>query len=400
MDVLRILHFGDSHAAAAGSTLSYSHFFQSLYGQGGPGLCLPWVTPRTGLSSRKSRGWQKSQSAHGDGLSGLSAGYLETRKAGESAEVEGSFSRFRLYLLKDPNAGKVSIRADGALLGEWDLAGAPGQLAVISKAFSPKTGSRKWEIRTIRDGLVRILGIAFEEGAGAVYSPLAFNGARADWMKGIPGDLFRSQLEAESPDLILFSFGTNEANAGDFNPEPYQKNLESILSRVQNAAPHAVMLLIGPPDGHLKQGGSATLASVISSQRAVAAAFGALFVDQRQAMGGAGSVDAWLRQGWANQDQVHMTTPGYEWLARNCVERFLESTGQQASLTAVNWGHSGTERVASKGQSAKGGGLLPKQSSEIRPIYTFRNKAGGLLLTDDLAKVPGEPGEWIRETSH
>jgi hypothetical protein len=310
---------------------------------------------------------------------GLGASFLETWRAGEVASLEAKFSRFRIYLLADPAGGKVAVTVDGRLQGELDLLGPSGRLAVFAKDLPPGLGTRNMEIRTIRGGLVRILGVALEGASGAIYSPLAFNGARFSWTRSMPDELFQSQLQAEAPDLIILAFGTNEANSRDFSPELYRRELDATLARFQQAAPRAALLLVGPPDGQLRQGSPGALASVIALQKTAAETCGGLFVDQRQAMGGPGSIEAWFRQGWANRDLVHLNPPGYQRLAALVLSGLFAGTGQ-----------SGAALRAAQGPRS------PEPAPESHPLYTFRKPDGGVLITDDPTKVEGLPGAWIR----
>jgi lysophospholipase L1-like esterase len=382
---VRILHFGDSHLAGSGSQ-DYAAFFQGQFGHGGPGLGLPWVCGQPGMAARASRGWRKVRNGLGDPLLGLNAGFLETWRAGETASATASFSKLRVQFLTDDLGGRASVKVDGQILGEIDLAGPKGQLAVFARDLPPKTGRRTLEIRTVRDGAVRILGVALEEAAGAVYSPLAFNGARAAWMNAIPEPLFRAEVAAANPDLVILSFGTNEANDADFRPDLYRKDLEELLARFKAAAPRALLLLAGPPDAQLKKGTPRTLESVIEVQRSSAAAFGALFVNRRQAMGGPGAMETWLGRGWANPDRVHFTAPGYQALAQALLRSLAEATGLQAILAGWN--------PASRASALPREKAVAPAEETHAPIHLYRRKDGSLLWTNDPTKVASPPGEW------
>jgi len=74
--VVRILHFGDSHLAGEGAGHLFSHAFHARFGDGGPGLGLPWVSPQLEVTARATPGWRKSRKAGGDKRMGLGAGYL------------------------------------------------------------------------------------------------------------------------------------------------------------------------------------------------------------------------------------------------------------------------------------------------------------------------------------
>lgn len=281
--LLRILHFGDSHLAAPGTRRAYRQTFQSQFGDGGPGLSLPWAeAPGNGATSM-SRGWRKALHPAGDTCLGLGARFMEARGAGEWARLEGAFSRLRLHFLRGPGAGSARILVDGRCLGEVSLRGGGPGLELFDRQVG--AGRHRLEILTSQDGPVRLLGVSLEAASGVAYSPLAFNGAEAFWM-GAPGELLLSQLQAEAPDLVILAFGTNEANGPRFDPTAYRRRLEAFLGRFRKAVPGALLLLLGPPDARLPQGLPGSLDQVIAAQQAVASRLGALFLDQREAMGG------------------------------------------------------------------------------------------------------------------
>jgi lysophospholipase L1-like esterase len=313
---------------------------------------------------------------------------METWRAGEWAQAVAPFTKLRIPFLTEDLGGKAAVRVDGQLLGEIDLAGPGGQLVVFARDLPPKAGPRTVEIRTVRDGSVRILGIALETGAGAIYSPLAFNGARASWMNAVPEPLFRAEVAAANPDLVILAFGTNEANDPDFNPAAYRKDLEELLARFRSAAPRALLLLAGPPDAQLKKGSARTLDGVMEVQRSAAASFGALFMDRRQAMGGAGAMETWLAKGWANPDRVHFTAPGYQALAQALIRSLMEATGQQALLAGWNPAARATAALRERPAAA------PAAEAPQAPIHLYRSKEGRLLWTNDPTKVASPPGEW------
>ena len=386
--LVRILHFGDSHLASQAESQSFRQFFQSQYGDGGPGLGLPWVAAQPGVTARAGREWHRSVKGAGDGRMGLSAGFLETREAGAGAELQAAFARFRIQLATDPAGGRAQISVDRVPLGEIDLAGPAGQLASFGKELPGGPAPHRLEIRTLRPGLVRILSVALEGRSGVAYSPLAFNGARAAWTQAVPEGLFQAQVRAEAPDLIILAFGTNEANARPFDPDGYRRDLEALLLRLRKAAPRALLLLAGPPDGRLQMGTASSLAGVIAAQRAAASSRGCLFVDQQQAMGGPGAIDAWSLRGWANRDHVHMTAPGYQTLARAVLHGLFAGTDQARGVDqwVLAEGRFGALASVPAGR--------PREEPAPHRIYTFRRPDGGVFITDNPDKVADQAGSW------
>jgi hypothetical protein len=57
-----------------------------------------------------------------------------------------------------------------------------------------------------------------------------------------------ADLKSISPDLIIVSYGTTEANSDRLNIVDYQKHITTLLERFQKHAPQASILIIGPPD--------------------------------------------------------------------------------------------------------------------------------------------------------
>lgn len=375
--VLRVLHFGDSHLAGGGQT-AFSRFFQGQFPGGGAGFGLPWVLPRPGLRAKASSGWRKSGPTGSGPRLSLAGGQMEAHRAGEWASVEGAFTQVRVHALRTPGGGRLTLSVDGAPLGELDLDGGSDTPARFQAALPASAGgSHRLELRTTRAGRSLLLGISLEGPSGAVYSPIAFNGARAAWLAQVPDSALHAQLAAEAPDLILLAFGTNEANSGGYTPEAYQQLLEGLLTRLRRSAPGAQLVLVGPPDGQMRLGSSANLASVIAIQQALAHRHGALFVDRRQAMGGAGSIDLWAQQGLAHRDLIHLTPQGYDRLTQPVLQSLFADPALSRLAAAAS-------RPLPAPRQAP-----PQEPSGGRWLFWMRDAQGRLTITDQPDQFPG-----------
>lgn len=354
---LRILHFGDSHLVAAQD--AFSRAFQGR-GEAVPhGLGLPWIQPRRGLRATRSGTWTVLARGRGDGHLGLAGGGLETRQVGAVARLEGTFSRMRLHFLRSVDGGQVEVRLDGRSLGQVSLEGSG------LKVFEQDVHSGGHQLELLaRGGRVRLLGVALEEGAGVIHSPLAFNGAEGAWLQRVPESLFQAQMRAEAPDLVILAFGTNEAAAPAFRSETYRSSLDALLGRFRRAVPQAALVLVGPPDARLGRSPEGSLEAVVAHQRRAAAVHGALFIDQRQAMGGPGSIARWLDQGLAARDQVHLTPQGYQRLTAAVSRELVPGLTMPDLLPRT---------------------APPREVALVRPsrIYTLYFEDGSCLITDD-----------------
>jgi lysophospholipase L1-like esterase len=391
---VRVLHFGDSHAAAKEALREYRGILQAQFGEGGPGFGLPWAQKVVGVSAQASTGWRKDSGA-GPTLCGR---WLEASRAGERATLEGRFSRFRLHFLRQRGAGSVRILVDGRTLSELSLPSENPELCLYEKELP--AGSHKLEILCLTEGPVRLLGVALENSHGAVHSAVALNGSQASWLLGIPEDLFVAQVRAEAPDLLILAFGTNEANDRRFDVNTYRQSLEALLTRFRKAAPDAVLLLTGPPDAQLPKALPGAMDQVIAEQRSAAARFGALFLDRREAMGGPGSMNVWNQSGLVQRDFVHFTGPGYERLSR----LVLGSLFQRLQQT---WDGNPDARLAKASHGAfslpatlPAPPAAPRAAKEGNPIYVFRTEDGRTIITDHPNTISGERGDWIGRRPH
>lgn len=396
--LLRILHLGDSHVAAASGHRSYDAFFRARFGDGGPGFALPWTTSRPGLRTSLSGGWRVHRKDDGDRMLGLGGSFMEAARPGAWARVEGRGARLRLQFLRQPGGGQAAVRVDGALVATVDLAGETGLVPVardLAGAASPHT----LEVQALDGGRVRLLGLAFEGMAGAAYSPLGIVGAQASWMLEVPDALFEAEVAAEAPDLVILAFGTNEANDPRFDPAAYQRGLEQLLGRFRRAAPQALLVLLGPPDARLPRAQPGALERVLALQQAAAGRSGVLHLDQRRAMGGPGTIAIWLQEGLAARDQVHFAPAGYQRLAGAVLAALMPALGQSGDVripeasralprdAARDTGRPREAAPAVAGQRVDGG--------EGHAIYVFRQADGRLFITDNPASVAGKAGAWV-----
>ncbi len=417
---VRVLHFGDSHLEALETRQTFKSLLQQRFGDGGAGLGLPWVVRMPGVRAQATPGWKKGPRKPGaDTALGLSATYFEAAKPGERATVSAAFNRMRLHALRRPGGGALRIRADGRDLGTLNLEG-PMDLTVFERDLG--AGSHSLELTSVSNssgggtgsGTARILGLALEAPGGAIHSALAFNGAQADWMLALPENLFISAIRAERPDLLVLSFGTNEANGRRFDARAYQQALESLLWRFRKAAPSAAILLAGPPDGRLPQGRAGALNEIIATQKALASRFGGLFVDRRELMGGTGAIASWAASGLAQRDLIHLVPCGYERLARLVLGRLFQQMEQLRASGTLN---APLRRYARAAQTAPGAFAPPAEApskpartsspspislkptravpADDHPLYTFLTEDGRTIITDRPNTLVGERGDWV-----
>lgn len=356
-DVIRILHFGDSHVAADFWTGEIRRRLQERFGDAGAGYVMPgrpWRYFRHSLArSPKAEGWETAGLGPDpkDGLYGLSGVALVPAPGREPAGLEGSFRAFEVQLLSLAPSSCVSIAVDGVTVfagtldGQSDGAGeaescstlevepvegGPAQLARISNAAPLSEGPHRIEVRDACGGFVRVLGADLSTGrSGVLVDTLGVNGAEITALAKWSEPLLSALLAQAWPSLAIVSYGTNDLGRNDFVFEDYRAECVKVLSGLRQAAPEMPVLVTGPIDrGGRGRKASRQLVSrneplVIRALREAAQETGCAFWDAKAAMGGDGAIDRWAAARLAQPDRVHLTGTGYVKLAGLLVDQLL-----------------------------------------------------------------------------
>ncbi|MDJ0766175.1 MAG: GDSL-type esterase/lipase family protein [Myxococcota bacterium] len=330
-DVVRVLHYGDSHTAAETLCTSIRRELQQRFGDGGRGFVLlgrpwRWYAPDDVIIDargtwRPLRHTLAEDSDRQDGRYGVAGIAVET---GEKASVsriatvpgEGFGDRMSsvdIFFLKRPGGGAFSIHVDGVRKGTVSTA----RRRIGSGFFRLRfpEGNHELEIRVKAGEEVRFFGAAIEnDGPGVVYDTLGINGAFFFTPLNWDASLIEEQVGRRNPDLIIAMYGTNDADARHLTTKVYTDLVKRAISRLREGAPRAACLILGPPDRDmgLPVGvKSAHLTRIIDVQQAVADEVGCAFIDIQELMGGPGSYEIWRRRGLAKSDGVHFTPTGY-----------------------------------------------------------------------------------------
>jgi lysophospholipase L1-like esterase len=168
------------------------------------------------------------------------------------------------------------------------------------------------------------------------YSTKAKVGTSADYPLRDPKTWLDKPITQAKPDLIIVSYGSNDVDmawAGDSRKvtgprdhsksaeESYKDSYDTLVNNIKQRAPNATLLLVGPTDRYTPK--NLSLDTVIQVQKEVAAKYGADYLDIRQEMGGAGSIDALKAKGLAEPDRWHLTAPGYQ-LVGDIISRHIQ----------------------------------------------------------------------------
>ncbi len=158
-------------------------------------------------------------------------------------------------------------------------------------------------------------GISQETGAGGViYQVIGINGATAHKFSDSSNIAMVRDLR---PDLLIISFGTNEASGMNYNSTRHRQQLDELVGMLAEACPDAALLFTTPPGAYRKQRGRYVLNHNIKRSAATirdyAAEKGYACWDLFSIAGGERfACTNWHSNGLMRRDRIHFTKTGYE----------------------------------------------------------------------------------------
>lgn len=371
--IVTILHIGDSHIAADRFSGSLREQFQSRFGDAGRGMLTPGLYLADGVKFDRGGKWKVALStAEAAGPFGVTGAKVTANKSDAWLRLTAQnkpFAWCEITLDGGPDNGTALIGLDGEIKEV-----ATRDVAQGWRNFRLNEGARELMVRPKGDGSITIHSIMIGKNEpGVRYVNLGLPGATAltplSWdAKYLEGDLKRL-----SPDLIVFSYGTNESLDDEINLNEYETKANAAISRLRRLAPQASLLVVGPPDiaqmpkFAIRSGRASdvcralspaeradyakqleaedphlarwhppvNLTAIRATLRRLAAAHSALFWDWSKLMGGPCGIHAWVHSNppLAAKDHIHLTEEGSQRSAR-LLFRELMTAYDAASRTA------------------------------------------------------------------
>jgi lysophospholipase L1-like esterase len=148
---------------------------------------------------------------------------------------------------------------------------------------------------------------------GFVYHSMGVNGASVpSWLRS---DHLGAEMQAFLPDVVVFSIGINDAYTTDFSPAAYERNYDSLITRIRNVSPATVFLFTTNTDCYYKRKyPNKNGEKVRDTMMRLAKKYNGAVWDTFGVMGGLGSVKKWQAAGLGQADRVHFTPDGYRLL--------------------------------------------------------------------------------------
>lgn len=145
-----------------------------------------------------------------------------------------------------------------------------------------------------------------------------------------------SQIKDIKPDLIIFSYGANEAYTSKYNDTAFYEMIASYIDNVKKACPDVSILFTSPSDARATNRFPVNITSIRSVYSRISTDKKTAYWDLFAQMGGNGSIFNWLKKGWASSDKLHFTKSGYELQARLLCDAIFRAYNESYP-SAIQW---------------------------------------------------------------
>ncbi len=317
---LNILHFGDSHLQGGFFSNEMRILLQTtpFFSNGGRGLIFPYKIAGTngplhyGVEYTGNWEYAKCTQSKRKFKTGVSGYVVATTDTAASVKLWTSTRH-----------GNPPYEFDRITV--WHSRGAvrPVIADSITEQVQILEGKTVFFLRSLRDTVyirfeadtftspMELYGVLLEnEDPGIVYHSVGVNGATvADFLGN---ELLSAQVNDLNPDLIILSFGSNDAYYPGFEIKKYKEQYARFIDTLGKAAPQASIILTTPGDAYFRQ--RYFNYNYVKAREAIlelAREKGLAVWDFYSVMGGPNSIFEWYRLGYAQPDKMHLTQDGY-----------------------------------------------------------------------------------------
>jgi hypothetical protein len=337
--VFKIVHIGDSHVQMGYMSDAIKDGLQRAFGDAGGGYLFPYSLvgsygPR-GLVSQKTgtwhyRHWFKNPNTATTGLTGYSLQLL-SQSGAVACTLEKGLPENTIGL----SVWHAGSSAEGMQVYGWydsgnTLVRIPLQIREIKTLYrSMNTAVHQTRCIVNPDMALRRFSFEWRSDSGTAVKP-EFLGFRPEQavQRGVEchsyglvgaqfshflahSDVSLAQLSALQPDLVIFSFGSNEAYNPGWDSSVNASKMKAFFRALQVQLPNAAVMLTTCPDTRSNGRTPPMQVKVNNLLRSVAQNEQLSLFDLNAAMGGWGSVYRWSRAGLVLKDLLHFNANGY-----------------------------------------------------------------------------------------
>ncbi len=325
--ILVVVHFGDSHVQMGHFSGKIKQNLQYEFGDCGDGILFPYsacksIGPRN-LKSQFNGLWDHNNITSVPNKINIGI-------KGYSLRTKDTLSNFSLNYIPDTSIHKlINIKKIKIFHGNNNY-----QIVLNNQhsdiILPSENISSNFEISSINAPLVSsdlsfkliktsesqsefiFHGIFFESDQirGVQYHQCGVVGAQfLQLIKYSP--FFMEQLIALKPNLIIFSYGSNESYLRNFDALKYKNEVSVFLEKLKKELPQIEFLFTTTPDTRSNNQFPIYTNEINNTQREIANRNNSALWDLNTIMGGENSMKIWHQNGLANNDKLHFLKSGY-----------------------------------------------------------------------------------------
>lgn len=319
---LRIIHIGGSHIQAD----IYTHLIRKrLQGMspdmnGGRGLIFPYRIAKTNGPSNfrvtYNGDWLYCKNTQGKKICNLGiTGYSVTTTdsiaqvaidINRDTTIYYSFNSVRVF--HDSTSYKLTIK-----INEVEFTGSYNDSLGFTK-FNMDSYYDSFQLLIQKDSIddsFNLQGISFDnDGPGVVYNTVGVNGAMLKSF--LRCSLYEKHLKALSPELVIFSIGTNDAYTRNFDKERFRREYRLLIDKTLYALPDAQIIITVPNDSYLfKRYVNLNTVKMRDIIYKLSEEYNCGVWDFYTIMGGLNSVQDWYSLKMMKYDKIHFNRKGY-----------------------------------------------------------------------------------------
>jgi len=322
-----IVHFGDSHIQMGHFSGTIKKNLQITFGDCGDGILFPYSAcksfgPRN-LKSNFSGNWDwdniiTNKNKIAIGVTGYGLKTNDTNASINFKYVPENLKNDKDYIKKVKIFhGKENYKLvlsnqnfDLVLKSEnvfynWDI-------TTINTQFDSLNITLKLKKTNDLQQEFSLNGILFESSQkqGVQYHQCGVVGAQFLNLIKNSSILF-SQLKSLKPDLIIFSYGSNESYSETFDSKEYFKEISNFIKNLRQEIPQVEFLITTTPDTRSKNEFPKYTKAINNILTQIAKNSNSALWDLNSIMGGDSSMQIWYENELANKDKLHFVKSGY-----------------------------------------------------------------------------------------
>jgi LysM repeat protein/lysophospholipase L1-like esterase len=319
-----IVHFGDSHIQGDFFSGEIRRLLQSEFGYSGQGLIFPYSLCKSygpkGVKAATKGTWigtniLKNTEKKNIGVTGYTLS-TSNPNAELSIEITEKFTgkiskRICIWTSADSNSFDYQINDRFQLIEEKKI-----NSNLKYRVYESDSNIQSFNLRLMKsyesNHQFYFHGFEFlsNEENGINYHHCGVVGAQFTHLVN-NAELTLSQLTALKPDLIIFSFGTNEAYDQKVDTNFYYRSISNFIRNIQKSNSEVSIILTTAPDTR-SQGRTPPNQRTVNRQLGrVAQDLDLSMFDLNEAMGGWGSLFRWYENKLTLDDKLHFNSNGY-----------------------------------------------------------------------------------------